>query len=107
MPRRRRYTSCMGKGRAGKKVEAVDLSSLLGHVVRRAEKQTGPRIVLKRSGGWWAASMPAFPGAYSQGRTQAEARENLWDAVVELAKAERQLARQARQASRHHKHAVA
>jgi predicted RNase H-like HicB family nuclease len=35
------------------------------------------RIVYERSGRWWVASMPSFPGAYSQGLTQHTAYLNL------------------------------
>ena len=42
------------------------------------------RIVCERSGRWWVASMPSFPGAYSQGKTQSEAYSNLLLAIREL-----------------------
>jgi predicted RNase H-like HicB family nuclease len=51
------------------------------------------RVLLTRSGKWWAIELPAFPGAYSQGRTQAEAYLNLLDALSELVKAGKALAR--------------
>ena len=58
-----------------------------------------PEIALKKSGRWWAASLPAMPGAYGQGRTKAEAIDDLWDAVQELAKAHQQLERERHRAS--------
>jgi predicted RNase H-like HicB family nuclease len=42
------------------------------------------RIVFTRSGSWWVAEFPSFPGAYSQGKTQAEAYRNLLSAVRDL-----------------------
>jgi len=52
-------------------------------------------MVDQRSGKWWTASMPSFPGAYSQGRTQAEAHRNLLLAIKDLIDAHVQLARPA------------
>ncbi|MCG3130571.1 MAG: hypothetical protein FLDDKLPJ_01336 [Phycisphaerae bacterium] len=34
--------------------------------------------------GWWVATIPEVPGAFSQGRTKAEARANALDALSEL-----------------------
>lgn len=51
------------------------------------------RVLFTRSGQWWAVRLPAFPGAYSQGRTQADAYLNLLDALTELIKAEKTLQR--------------
>ncbi len=34
--------------------------------------------------GWWIATIPEVPGAFSQGRTKEEARENALDAMCEL-----------------------
>lgn len=58
------------------------------------KKKTPPlsRVVYERSGAYWVASMPSIRGAYSQGRTQAEAYANLLDAVSELVKAHKELA---------------
>ncbi len=42
--------------------------------------------------GWWIATIPEVPGAFSQGRTKEEARENVLDALRELMAARRQLA---------------
>lgn len=42
--------------------------------------------------GWWVATIPEIPGAFSQGRTKEEARENVVDAVAELMTARRELA---------------
>ena len=43
------------------------------------------RIVTVRSGPWWAAETPSFPGAYGQGRTQRAAYLNLLGAIRDLA----------------------
>ena len=42
--------------------------------------------------GWWLATIPEVPGAFSQGRTKDEARENVLDALSELMEARRELA---------------
>jgi len=42
-------------------------------------------IITVRSGPWWAAETPSFPGAYGQGRTQRAARLNLLGATRDLA----------------------
>ena len=42
--------------------------------------------------GWWVATIPEVPGAFSQGRTKEEARENVVDALTELMTARRELA---------------
>ncbi len=42
--------------------------------------------------GWWIATIPEVPGAFSQGRTKDEARENVLDALNELMLARRELA---------------
>ena len=42
--------------------------------------------------GWWIATIPEIPGAFSQGRTKDEARENVLDALEELMAARRELA---------------
>jgi predicted RNase H-like HicB family nuclease len=34
--------------------------------------------------GWWVAEIPEIPGAFSQGATKQEARENVLDAMREL-----------------------
>jgi predicted RNase H-like HicB family nuclease len=49
--------------------------------------------------GWWIATIPEFPGAFSQGRTKDEARENVLDALAELMAARRDLALRERAAS--------
>ncbi len=50
-------------------------------------------IILERGrNGWWIASIPEVPGAFSQGRTREEARENVLDALAELMAARRELA---------------
>jgi predicted RNase H-like HicB family nuclease len=41
---------------------------------------------------WWIASAVEIPGAFSQGKTLDEARENLMDAVRELLLARRDIA---------------
>ena len=42
-------------------------------------------VVFVPSEGWWVASFPSVPGAYSQGRTKAAAYANLLDAMAGLA----------------------
>lgn len=42
--------------------------------------------------GWWIATIPEVPGAFSQGRTKDEARQNVLDALSELMAARRELA---------------
>ena len=50
-------------------------------------------IIFERgASGWWVATIPEVPGAFSQGRTREEARENVLDALNELMKARRDLA---------------
>ena len=49
--------------------------------------------------GWWIATVPEFPGAFSQGKTKAEARENVLDALGELMAARREAALEERPAS--------
>jgi predicted RNase H-like HicB family nuclease len=39
--------------------------------------------------GWWIATIPEVPGAFSQGRTKEEARANVLDALTELMAARR------------------
>jgi predicted RNase H-like HicB family nuclease len=46
----------------------------------------------EKDGDWWVASAVEIPGAFSQGKTVEEARENLLDAVRELMLARRELA---------------
>lgn len=46
----------------------------------------------EKDGDWWIASAVEIPGAFSQGKTLDEARENLMDAVRELMLARRELA---------------
>jgi predicted RNase H-like HicB family nuclease len=58
----------------------------------RLKKARLGRITYHRSGRWWSAAMPSFPGAYSQGRTQAEAYRNLLLAIKELVETYVQLA---------------
>jgi predicted RNase H-like HicB family nuclease len=41
-------------------------------------------VVYEKSGRWWVAEFPSFPGAYSQGRTRAEAYRNLLSAMRDL-----------------------
>ena len=47
--------------------------------------------VFERDGEWWVATAVEIPGAFSQGKTIDEARENLLDAVREMILAQRQL----------------
>ena len=49
--------------------------------------------------GWWIATIPEVPGAFSQGKTKEEARENVLDALNELMSARRELALRQRAAS--------
>ena len=42
--------------------------------------------------GWWIATIPEVPGAFSQGKTKAEAKENALDAMNELMIARRDMA---------------
>lgn len=49
-------------------------------------------IYEKGEDGFWIATIPEVPGAFSQGRTKAEARENAIDAMTELMAARRDLA---------------
>jgi hypothetical protein len=44
-------------------------------------------VVFERSGKWWAAELPSFPGAYGQGTTQEAAYLNLLSAIRDLATA--------------------
>lgn len=46
--------------------------------------------------GRWISVIPEIPGAFSQGRTKEEARENALDALKELMAARRDLAMRAR-----------
>jgi len=41
-------------------------------------------VVYEKSGRWWVAEFPSFPGAYSQGRTKPEAYRNLLSAMRDL-----------------------
>ncbi len=49
-------------------------------------------IIYERDGDWWIATIPEVPGAFSQGATKEEARENVLDALNELMGARRELA---------------
>ena len=42
--------------------------------------------------GWWLATIPEVPGAFSQGKSRAEARDSVLDAMKELMIARRELA---------------
>jgi predicted RNase H-like HicB family nuclease len=42
--------------------------------------------------GFWIATIPEIPGAFSQGKTKAEARENVFSAMEELMEARREMA---------------
>jgi predicted RNase H-like HicB family nuclease len=54
--------------------------------------QEPPIIYEHGADGWWLATIPEVPGAFSQGQTKAEARENVLDALQELMAARRELA---------------
>ena len=49
-------------------------------------------IFEKGEDGFWIATIPEVPGAFSQGRTKEEARQNVVDAMEELMAARRELA---------------
>ena len=49
-------------------------------------------IYEKDEAGWWIATIPEVPGAFSQGKTRKQARENAIDALHELMAARRDLA---------------
>ena len=49
--------------------------------------------VFEQGGDWWIGYLEELPGANTQGRTLAEARENLKDAVRLLIAANRELTR--------------
>jgi len=49
--------------------------------------------VFEQDGDWWIGYLEELPGANTQGRTLAEARENLKDAVRLLIAANRELTR--------------
>ena len=49
--------------------------------------------VFEQDGEWWIGYLEELPGANTQGRTLAEARENLKDAVRSLIAANRELTR--------------
>lgn len=52
--------------------------------------------------GWWVATIPEVPGAFSRGKTREEARENVVDALNELMTARRELALRERSAGDDH-----
>jgi len=56
-------------------------------------------IIEKGEDGFWVATIPEIPGAFSQGQTKEEARENVIDAMNELMEARKELA--LRQRSKH------
>ncbi|HOO16894.1 MAG TPA: type II toxin-antitoxin system HicB family antitoxin [Phycisphaerae bacterium] len=50
-------------------------------------------IIFERGeNGWWISTIPEVPGAFSQGRTKDEARQNALDPLTELMAARRELA---------------
>ncbi len=49
-------------------------------------------IYEREEDGWWIATIPEVPGAFSQGRTKKLARENALDALQQLMAARRDLA---------------
>jgi len=56
-------------------------------------------IIFERGAdGWWVATIPEIPGAFSQGRTREKARQNVLDALTELMSARRELALRERSA---------
>lgn len=64
-------------------------------VVQEAYNPVMPKeltIIFERDAEWWIATIPEVPGAFSQGRSKEEARENVLDALNELMIARRELA---------------
>jgi predicted RNase H-like HicB family nuclease len=56
-------------------------------------------IIFERgTSGRWLATIPEVPGAFSQGETREEARENVLDALAELMAARREFALRERSA---------
>ena len=54
---------------------------------RMATKRAAARMpgtVIVRSGKWWTADLPSFPGAHGQGKTREEAYGSLLSAVRDL-----------------------
>ena len=49
-------------------------------------------ILEKGEDGFWIATIPEVPGAFSQGRTKAGARKNVLTAMEELIAARREMA---------------
>lgn len=49
--------------------------------------------------GFWVATIPEIPGAFSQGKTQKEARKNVIEALEDLMVARRELALRTRQSN--------
>ena len=49
-------------------------------------------ILARGQDGWWIATIPAVPGAFSQGRCNADARANVLDTLSALIAARRELA---------------
>ena len=49
-------------------------------------------IMEKGEDGFWVATIPEVPGAFSQGKTKADARRNVLSAMEELMSARRELA---------------
>ena len=45
------------------------------------------KIVLEQSEEWWSAHVSGLPGCWSQGDTEAEALENIQDAIREYLQA--------------------
>ena len=48
-------------------------------------------LVYERDDEWWIAPVAEYPGAFSQGKTIDEARENALDALRELMLAQREM----------------
>lgn len=49
-------------------------------------------IYEKGEDGFWIATIPEIPGAFSQGKTKEEAKQNAKEAMFELMQARRELA---------------
>ena len=59
------------------------------------KKEREYTAVYRRSGSWVVAWIEEVPGAHTQGRTLAEARDNLADALKMVLRANRELSRRA------------
>lgn len=56
-------------------------------------------LIEKGEDGYWVATIPEIPGAFSQGKTPKEARKNVIEALEDLMAARRELALETRRDS--------